>query len=180
MQQKWCLVWYSRFVWKCLVWPVTVIQVSRTEILVILLTFKKQLVRECVFLRLLSYILETWSVSFGKEFVTIFNNSFLSYWAFALSRNSFFMHSRCRATRRSNSNLKSQSVSMKTNMHISSKPVWWDIWSLKLHGNETSSSCDQRFFFSRRSRTSLTRLHREPSVSIRKNPLERRGPSLLI
>ena len=95
-----------------------------------------------------------------------------------LSHNSFFMHSRCWATSRSNSNLKSQSASMKTNMHISSKPVWWDIWSLKLHGNESRRSCDQSlFFFSRRFRASLSR---EPSVSIRKNPLEPRGPRFLI
>ena len=58
---------------------------------------------------------------FGKEFVTIFIAlSFLS----KLSRNSFFLH--CRESR----TIKSQlSASMKTNMHNTSKPVWWEIWS---------------------------------------------------
>ena len=51
---------------------------------------------------------------------------------------------------------------MKTNMHISSKPVWWDIWS-------TPSSCDPRLFFS------LGASRREPSISLRKkDPLEPR------
>ena len=47
---------------------------------------------------------------------------------------------------------------------------------LKLHVNETCSSCDQRSFFSLgANRASLTRLRREPSVSIRKkSPLEPR------
>ena len=49
--------------------------------------------------------------------------SFLS----ELSCNSFFMHGRCRAPH----TIKSQlSASMKTNVPISSKPVWCDMWSL--------------------------------------------------
>ena len=46
---------------------------------------------------------------------------------------------------------------------------------LKLHGNETRSSCDEVIFFSLALRSSLTRLRRKPSVSIRKKyPLEPR------
>ena len=39
---------------------------------------------------------------------------------------------------------------------------------LKLHGNETRSSCDQRLFFLSALRALLMRFHREPSVSIKK------------
>ena len=53
------------------------------------------------------------------------------------------MHSRSDAE---SCTIKSQlSASMKTN---SSRPFWWDSMILKLHGNETRSSCDQRSFFS--------------------------------
>ena len=75
------------------------------------------------------------------NFVTIFNGTFLSKWAFA---QFYFLASRCRATYDQIS-----AVRVNENKHahqLQTGLVRYMI--LKLHGNDTCSSWDKRLFFS--------------------------------
>ena len=101
---------------------------------------------------------------FGKKFVTIFNSTLISFLS-----NSFFMHRRCKVTYDQIS-----AVSFNENKHAHQLQTGLMRYIiLKLHGNETRNSCEQRVFFLSALCASLTWLCCEPSVSIRKKyPLE--------
>ena len=104
------------------------------------------------------YILETWSVFFGKEFVTIFNSTFLSKWAFV----QFFFHAWQMQSATYNQ-ISAVSVNENKYAHqLQTGLVWYVI--LKFHGNEMRLVAPVTSAL----RTSLTRLHREPFISIRK------------
>ena len=85
---------------------------------------------------------------FGKEFVTIFNSTFLSKSPGLLLSKSFFMHRRRRVTY---DQISAVNGLMRYNI-------------LKLHGNETGSSCDQRLpesDFESHFRSSISKITRE-------------------
>ena len=142
MQQNDVLLKHSRFAWQYLVWPGTVIQVSRTRNSFYPIDLQKH--TECILLSWLLSFLYTWNLKY------IFWEENLWQFLIALSflSKSFFMHRRGRVTYD----------------QISAVNGLMRCMILKLHGNETPSSCDQRLpesDFGSHFRSTISKIKRE-------------------
>ena len=117
-----CFLKHSRFAWQYLVLPGTVILVSRTRNSFYPVDFQKH--TECILLSWLLSFLYTWNL----KYIILEENLWQFLIALSFLSKSFFMHRRRRITYD----------------QISAVNGLMRYMILKLHGNETRCSCNQR------------------------------------